>query len=90
MATGSVLSRTCCCMLFQFSARILRDPAHVGYLVPDSVAARRRPLATDLVSRVRALGGGAWTPREKLREAFLLTRQLSGSAGASHRAARER
>lgn len=75
--------------MLQFSARLLRNPAHAGYLVPRSVAVRRHALAPDLVAQVRGLGGEAWTPRERLREAFRLSRQLAGSAGASRRAVRE-
>ncbi len=77
--------------MIELSARILRDPSELGYLVPESVVTRRRPLEqADLVSRVRSLGGRAWTPREKLREGFLLTRRLGESATSTRRAGRGR
>lgn len=76
--------------MFELSARILRDPQHIGYLVPGSVASRPHPLPQDLMIRVRSLAGRAWTPREKLREAFQLSRQALGPADSSHRADRGR
>ena len=77
--------------MIELSARILRDPSQLGYLVPESVATRRRPLEqADLLSRVRSLAGRAWTPREKLREGFLLSRQLGESATSTRRAGRGR
>lgn len=62
----------------EWSARVLRSPECVGYLVPGSVAVRTAspdPIARrDLVARARVAAGGAWTPREKLREAYRLVR----------------
>jgi hypothetical protein len=72
--------------MFEFSARILRNPSHTGYLVPGSLATRSQALGADPISELRALAGGAWTPREKLREGFLLTRRLAQSAVSSRRA----
>ena len=77
--------------MVELSAQVLRDPSQIGYLVPGSLATRRRPLeAADLGSRVRSLAGSAWTPREKLREALRLTRPVSGLATSARRAGRGR
>jgi hypothetical protein len=77
--------------MVELSARILRDGSQVGYLVPGSVATRRHPLEpAGLASRMRSLTGGAFTPREKLREGFDLARQLGGLANSTRRAGRGR
>ena len=76
--------------MLELSARLLRDPDHIGYLVPGSVATRYSPLRADLIWQVRLLGGSAWTPREKLRETFRLSRQAAGSVRASRHADRGR
>jgi hypothetical protein len=62
--------------MHEWSARILRGRQDIGYLVPASVAVREAPPRADswrcLLARVQVLGSGAWEPRERLWEAFLL------------------
>lgn len=69
--------------MLEWSARMLRAPDHSGYLVPTSVALRvTPPTATswrDFPSRLRVLGSSAWTPREKLQEAFTLCMEVAGA-----------
>jgi hypothetical protein len=66
----------------EWSARILRDWGNPGYLVPASLAVRpsgqsRTPAARgDWAARVRVLGSAAWSPTERLWEAFLLGREI--------------
>lgn len=64
--------------VFDFTARVLRDQADTGYLVPASVAVRRLPpRATGrgggaLRTRARLLRGPTWTPTERLWEGYLV------------------
>jgi len=69
--------------MHEWSARMLRRWEDTGYIVPASVAVRRaRPVAHPWrywLGRVRMLGSPAWTPTEKLWEAFLLGEAVAGA-----------
>lgn len=68
--------------MVEFSARILQRWTDVGYLVPDSDAVRkapsRKPSRQAWLNRARLLGSSAWTPTERLWEAFLLGQSAGG------------
>jgi hypothetical protein len=67
--------------MHEWSARMLRSWQDTGYLVPASVAVRDAPpLASSCrhsLGRVRVLASSAWSPRERLWEAFLLGRDAA-------------
>lgn len=60
--------------MLEWSARLLRGPDRVGYLVTGSVAVRALPPGSErhFTARVRLLASGAWSPKEKFREGLLL------------------
>jgi hypothetical protein len=70
--------------MHEWSARMLRSWEDTGYLVPASVAVRdAAPVPSSwshALGRVRVLGSSAWSPRERLWEAFLLGRDAARSA----------
>lgn len=67
--------------MHEWSARMLRSWDDTGYLVPASVALRDAlPVAIpwrQSLARVRVLGSSAWSPSERLWEAFLLGRSAA-------------
>jgi len=60
--------------MLEWSARLLRSWEDIGYLVPASIAVRHCGPAPvpGWLQRARLLRGTAWSPTEKLWEAFLL------------------
>ncbi len=77
--------------MLEWSARLLRRWEDTGYLVPASVAVRRaRPAAQsrDWLGRARVLSGSAWSPTEKLWEAFLLGEAIAAAVRGPRRQGR--
>ena len=75
--------------VFDWTARILRGPAEVGYLVPGSVAqidGLPRPPAGGYGSRLIILAGPAWAPQDRRREAYQLVADLTGALRRAPRA----
>lgn len=69
--------------MLEWSARMLRRWEDTGYLVPASMSVRRAPPVRQSwghwLGRARVLGSPAWTPTERLWEAFLLGEAIAGA-----------
>lgn len=75
--------------IFEWTARILRGPGDVGYLVPGSVAqidGPPRPPAAAYRSRLMMLAGPAWAPQDWRREAYQLAADVTGGLRRAPRA----
>jgi len=75
--------------IYDWTARILRGPDDVGYLVPDSVAqidGPPRPPAAAYRSRLMMLAGPAWAPQDWRREAYQLAADVTGALRRAPRA----